>query len=268
MSKKRGNGYSRGVVLYIPGLGSREFSSPSGRVPPPRPVSPSLSPPARRGGGSAARQATAGPSLSCRGFAEARLAGRRRFPGPHESGDAEAGSGASSLPRQSRHPNPAPQVADIPHSPTLHRASGCCHVKRNRGTNGLLAPNGRNCLTLMTSQSWRAARRSSAPAPQPPPALLLPAPSPQCSQSGGGKAQTRTRGRGRVVANQGGDAEWAGRGAEGRAPGSCAQLCGRLAAEAASTAGGSGSSPAVPVRILSSRPRAARSESSSTLPEL
>lgn len=97
------------VVSYIPGLGGREFTFPLGRVLSPQPILPSLSPPARRGEGSAARPVTAGPPLRCQGFAEARLTGRSGFPGPHERGDAEASPGAS----PNGLPQTAPQLADI-----------------------------------------------------------------------------------------------------------------------------------------------------------
>lgn len=107
--------------------------------------------------------------------------------------------------------------ATKPHLPPCYRRG---HVRRARGTNERLARNGRDCLTPVTSQSWRGARCSSAP-PSPPragAALLLSAHSPLRSQSGGGKCSGPD-----VRAGQGGGPAGQGvgqLGAWGRTPGS------------------------------------------------
>ncbi|KAB0400081.1 hypothetical protein E2I00_005101, partial [Balaenoptera physalus] len=108
-------------------------------------------PPARRGGGSAS------PTPRCQRFAEACPAGRSRSRDPARLGTLDPGQ---TLPPTRSAANPV-----TARSPTLHQATrrGRGHVRRARGTNGHLARNGRDCLTPMTSQSWRGARRSSAP---------------------------------------------------------------------------------------------------------
>lgn len=109
-------------------------------------------------------------------------------------------------------------------------------------------PNGRDCLTLVTPQSWLGAHSSSAPHPGSQP---LPSPPPRLcgSQSGDRKRQTGTRGRGRAATPRGGVRGELARGARPDS-GSCSRQCGKstggAAAAAASSLGRSGSSLAVP----------------------
>lgn len=67
---------------------------------------------------------------------------------------------------------PGPKTSPLPRQSRLlirrttppSTAPGHGHVRRAGGTNGWLEPNGRDSLTRVMSQSWRGARRSSAPA--------------------------------------------------------------------------------------------------------
>lgn len=107
-------------------------------------------------------------------------------------------------------------------------AAGRGHVRSTSGTNELLARNGRDCLTPMTSQSWLGARCSSAPPSrlEPGPHFYSPPTLPCAANRRAGSASARTFGRGRVAVRRG--REWAswGPGARGRTPGSYARRLG------------------------------------------
>lgn len=161
-----------------------------------------------------ATHTTASPPR-CKGFEEACTAGeqpvpraprtRRRWSRSRRLPSPDPGCSANAV--QLHRPPPS---AAQPHLPP---AKGRGHVRRARGTNGRLAPNGRDCLTPVTSQSWRGARSSSAPAPPPAAALSAFPPTRHCAANReAGSTPARTCGRGRVAAPQGRGAEWAGRG--------------------------------------------------------
>lgn len=87
---------------------------------------------------------------------------------------------------------------------------------RTRGTNRLAAPNGRDCLTSVTSQNWRGAR----PLPPPAPLALRVPPTRHCAANQKAKSS-----RAPVGAGQGGGRARQGRGVGWPGPSCSAPGC-------------------------------------------
>lgn len=117
-------------------------------------------------------RAARGAQQKCQAFAKARPPGSNWLPKRHALRDAGSRPGVQTQPNQGCPPRGT-------RKPTFTSNRAWSRGARTRGTNRLAAPNGRDCLTSVTSQNWRGAR------PLPPPAPLGPAHPPLRSQSEG-----------------------------------------------------------------------------------
>lgn len=118
--------------------------------------------------------------------------------------------------------------------PTLTSNGAWSRSARTRGTNRITAPNGRDCLTSVTSQNWRGARSLPSPAPL---ALRIP-PTRHCAanRKAEGARATVGAGQGGGRARQGRGVGWPGPSC--RAAGCCVVLReGRARRGAAATRG-------------------------------